>query len=349
MDGDGENAVAGGPGRGAPAGEDARSTSRLAAGCNGDALSVLRCAPGFRATKRVTYTKRGPRIDGYDAGKHFAVGEVAVGGIHELAAALDVVSREPRAFVIRAEPLPGVDRTRCRRLVHSHREDDGTITPPTFREVPCRWVVIDFDKVPGPYRFDPRDGELAAIYCRTLLPPPWHQASYWWGLSSSAGFKPGVRIKLAFWLDRPMLGAELERHLTGCPVDPATHRPVQAIYVAQPILVDVADPIRVRSGIIEDVRNDVQLPELPAEALAGPGKRWVSGQPASVAERRLAALCMAIERAAVGGRHRCLMWAATRAVELDARRAGLDDHEADLARQIKNAFRIGIFGSGAAA
>ena len=94
-------------------------------------------------------------------------------------------------------------------------------------------MVIDFDNVPGPYRFDPRDGELAAIYCRTLLPEPWHRCSYWWGLSSSAGFKAGVRIKLAFWLDRPTLGKELERHLKGCPID-VEHAPGSAADLCGP-------------------------------------------------------------------------------------------------------------------
>ena len=50
------------------------------------------------------------------------------------------------------------------------------------------------------------DGALAAIYCRTLLPKPWQRCAFWWGFSSSAGFRPGIRIKLAFWLSRPVLG-----------------------------------------------------------------------------------------------------------------------------------------------
>jgi hypothetical protein len=279
---------------------------------------------------------------------------------------------DPRAFVVRGELLSGVDPKRCRRLLHPFHEDDGSITPPTFREVPRRWVVIDFDKVPGPYRFDPRDGELAAIYCRTLLPPPWHRASYWWGLSSSAGFKPGVRIKLAFRLDRPALGRELERHLNGCPIDASTLRAVQPIYVARPILMNVADPIRRRTGIEHGSRGTVTLPELPAEAPTSAAathsidarRYYVSGNSEAAACRRLEALCKGIVQAKVGDRHHCLMWAAVRGVELDdalprtaiaaeliaaARRAGLDDDEADLARQIRNRFKIGIFGAEAAA
>ena len=333
-----------------------------------DAVTIARCMPGRRATKLIRGTPDGAvDVQGYDAGKYLAVEVRPVSGLGDLASVLDRVAADPRSYVLRGDLLPGVDPERCRRLLYTH--EDGT--PPTFREVPRRWVVIDFDDVPGPYRFDPRDGELAAIYCRTLLPEAWRRCSYWWGLSSSAGFKPGVRIKLAFWLNRPVLGREIERHLKGCPIDASVFRAVQPIYVARPILVGVADPIRLRTGVEHDRDDAVSLPELAAEAptpapvsRSSDGRRYVSGSTEAVAYRRLAALCGAIERAGLGSRHRCLMWAAARAVELDdaiprpaiaaeliaaARRAGLDDHEADLARQVRNGFKIGIFGAEVAA
>ena len=335
-----------------------------------DVVTIARCAAGHRATKLIRGAQDGDvTIDGYDAGKYLAAETRTLSDLGDLAAVLNKVAADPRAYVMRGELLPDIDPRRCRRLLYTH--EDGT--SPTFREVPRRWAVVDFDDVPGPYRFDPRDGELAAIYCRTLLPEPWRRSSYWWGLSSSAGFKPGVRIKLAFWLDRPTLGKELERHLKGCPIDVSTLRAVQPIYVARPLLVNVADPIRLRTGVEHDILDQVALPTLPAadtaqqplQAMRSPeGRRYVSGSSQDVAERRLDALCRAVERTGVGGRHRCLMWAAARAVELDdalpreaiakeliasARRAGLDDSEADLARQVRNGFKIGIFGAEAAA
>jgi hypothetical protein len=180
-----------------------------------------------------------------------------------------------------------------------------------------------------------------------------------------------VRVKLAFWLDRAATWRELERILAGCPIDASTLRPVQPIFVAQPILVNVVDPIRERSGLEEDIHDAVRLPVTVAEPVAAEsailspaGRRYVSGASQSTAEKRLHALCAAIERANVGGRHRCLIWAAARAVELDdalprehiavelitaARRAGLSDSDSDLQRQVRNGFRIGIFGAEAAA
>lgn len=333
-----------------------------------DSVTVMRCARNRRATKLVTgLPDNSIRVDSYDAGKHAAVTERQVAGIADLAHALEEVSRDPRCLVIRGEPLADINRERCRRLLYKH--EDGT--PPAFHEVPRRWAIIDFDDPPGPYRFDPCDGALAAIYCRSLLPAEWRRCSFWWALSSSAGFKAGVRVKVAFWLDRAANWRELERILAGCPIDASTLRPVQPIFVARPVLVNVADPIRQRSGLEEDIHDAVPLPEAVAEAapaeravLSPTGRRYVSGDNQTVAERRLDALCRAIERSAVGGRHRCLIWAAARAVELDdalprehlamelmaaARRAGLPDSDSDLQRQVRNGFRIGIFGAEAAA
>ena len=286
-----------------------------------DSITIMRCARNRRATKLVTGLPDGSiRVDSYDAGKFAAVAERQVAGIADLALALDEVSLDPRCFVIRGEPLAGINRERCRRLLYKH--EDGT--PPAFREVPRRWAIIDFDDPPGPYRFDPRDGALAAIYCRSLLPPAWRRSSFWWALSSSAGFKAGVRVKVAFWLDRAATWRELERILAGCPIDASTLRPVQPIFVARPILVDVADPIRQRSGFEEDIHDAVPLPELVAEAAPAERAHPVAGRAAlrerrgpDAAQKRLDALCRAIERANVGGRHRCLIWAAARAVELD--------------------------------
>ena len=329
-----------------------------------DAVTVLRCAPGRRATKLITGRPDGSvSVDGYDTGKHFSVEEHPVASIHELAALLDRLSRDTSRFVIRGEPRPDIDRRRCRRLLH--RIPRPGISPPSAR---CRGAGRSSISTtcPGPIA-----SILATASWRRSIAGPccrhWRRCSYWWGLSSSAGFKPGVRIKLAFWLDRPVLGAELERHLKGCPIDASTLRAVQPIYVARPILRGVRDPIARRTGLEQDIHDAVPLPELPAEerpTYSPEDRSYVSGSPQDVAELRLDSLCRAVERAGVGGRHRCLIWAAARAVELDdaiprasiadalidaAKRAGLDDSDADLARQVRNGFKIGIFGTGAAA
>ena len=124
-------------------------------------MTVLRCAPGRRATKLITGCPDGSAsVDGYDTGKHFSVAEHPVASIHELAAVLTRLSQDGSRFVIRGEPLPGVARTDCRRLLYRHEdgrhvdpaclargqdgdglgragrdpEDPGEVVPPTARD-----------------------------------------------------------------------------------------------------------------------------------------------------------------------------------------------------------------------
>lgn len=338
-----------------------------------DAVTVLRCSPGHRATKRWTLDPDTDElsVEGYDAGVWFSVAEHPAGSLEDLAGVIDQCRRDPRAFVILGEPLDGIDRSRTRRLLY--RQPDGV--EPTFRAVARRWLALDFDEVPGPFRFDPADAELAAVYCMSKLPPEFARASFLWQATSSCGFKPGCRVRLWFWLDRPLSTAEADRWLGHCPVDPSVWRPIQPIFTADPILgPGVEDPVVGKRFGIEYDRDDmVTVPELPEPAPEparvapthdAQGRRYISGQPRSVAERRLDALCRGVERAAKGHRHRCLMWAAARAVELDdaipraelaaalvgAMRVHGDitETDADLERQVRNGFKIGVFDLGMA-
>lgn len=334
-----------------------------------DRLTVLRTR-GLPATKTIGLGPDGRLavLASYPNAKRFAARQAPVASLGDLAAALDRARSDE--FVIRGEPRPGLDMNDTVRRLYT---DPLTGEPATFREVPRRWVLLDFDTVRAPEWLDPTVPEDAAAYLRSLLPDDFHTASFWWAYTSSAGIKPGeLRMRLAFWLDQPVGKAFLDRWLADVPVDPSLFRPVQAIYVARPILKGVADPVPRRSGVFVDVDDVVPVPQLPAEEpepMAHPthspdGKRYVSGDDQGTAAKRLAALCRAVEQAAPGGRHRCLMWAAARAVELDdalsrdtiaaeliaaARRAGIDDTDRDLRRQVGNAFKLAIFGQGAAA
>jgi hypothetical protein len=331
-----------------------------------DVLTILRTR-GLPATKTIGLAADGRPavVASYSNAKRLPIREAQVVGLEELAQALDLIGCDE--FIVRGEPLPGTDHADALRRLHP---DPTTGEAATFKEVPRRYVLLDVDGLSGPFGFDPLDGELAAEFARAKLPAGFHRAACWWQLMSSAGIKRGVRIRLAFWLDRPAGQGILERLLAGAPVDGSVFRPVQPVYVAKPILRDgVRDPVPVRSGVLHDTRDVVHVPELLAAApkLVLPahspeGKRYVSDVPASVAQKRLAALCRAVARAARGSRHRTLIWAAARAVELDhalsrsaiaqalfdaARAARLEDSDRDLQRQITNGIRIGAFGTGA--
>jgi hypothetical protein len=231
-----------------------------------DYLTVLRTFGRLLATKTIIVADDGTiSVRPYDEAKHFAAQPVRVMGIAELAAAITRISADRHAFLIRGEPLADTDLRRCRRLAYEDRE---TGDPACFREVPRRWLLLDFDSIERPFMFDPMDGELGAIYLRSLLPPCFHDRSCWWSFTSSAGFSPGLRMRLAFWLDRPVGEPELKRLLGGCPVDASLFRPVQPIYVAPPIIRGARDPVRQRSGYLEDGHDTVAVPELPEPATA---------------------------------------------------------------------------------
>ena len=140
-----------------------------------DFVTILRCAQGKSATKAIHPGKDGPIIGDYNAGLWFSVDMAPVDGIESLAGVLDRTSEDARAFVIRGEPLPDTDLECCRRLLHP--QPDGT--PPTFREEPRRWALLDVDTVPWPPRgreflWNWSTGPLSGTYLRSLLPVEFH-------------------------------------------------------------------------------------------------------------------------------------------------------------------------------
>jgi hypothetical protein len=290
------------------------SGNGAASAANGDArdsLTVLSTLgmveePGGRqrprlATKRIVAGEDGkPIIDTYDDAKHFAVREVPVAGIRDLARILDRLQRCPRAFVIRGAPRPGIDRQRARRLAVQHVDPTtGELLEPTFLARARRWLAVDFDTLPLPGGFDWRDGELAALHLIRHLPGTFAGRSCVWTYTSGAGFKPELRMRLWFWLDRPVSEAEAGRWLAGCPVDRSLYRIVQPHYTAAPILEGLPPPVPRRLGLLEAFADIMPVPELPEpkpavppeppprrrEPGAEPGRRYALAALASEADR----------------------------------------------------------------
>jgi hypothetical protein len=206
----------------------------------------------------------------YDAGALFDVSSRPVSDIYSLNDVLTETSLNPRDFVIRGELKDGVDPRRCPRRLRERADRP----PPTFREVPRWWLILDFDKADPPRFTDWRRGDVSAVALRRLLPPEFHGCSFWWSFSSSSGFKPGAsRMKLGFWLSRPVTGAELGRWLASSPVDHAVFRPIQPIFIASPILRGVESPVPERTGLEQDFRDVVEVPDLREPAPPPPAER----------------------------------------------------------------------------
>ena len=155
---------------------------------------------------------------------------------------------------------------------------------PMFAEEPTRWVLLDFDGV----EFEPdwraaprRDRRLAqAPAARTSSPTPrcWYQATG----GAADPSKPDlggaeVRMRLGFVLSRPLTHDQLEAWLGGVPgLDPCTLRTNQEIYVGRPVFEGgLADPMPVRSGVLEGLEDVVPVPDTLPEPAA---REWRPGE-----------------------------------------------------------------------
>src|SRR5205823_210578 len=103
--------------------------------------------------------------------------------------------------------------------------------------------------------FDPvTQPERAAECVRAKLPSEFHGARCLWRLTSSAGVgkRATISMRLGFWLDRALTGAEAKAWLSSTIVDCAIYTPNQLIYAATPIFKGGrVDRVPKRSGIVE--------------------------------------------------------------------------------------------------
>lgn len=183
-------------------------------------------------------------------------------------------------------------------------------------------IDIAGDADPAP--IDPvTDWALVCRHAVSTLPTEFHPASCWWQMTSSAGIKPGIRLRLWFWLDRPVTDQECKRWLADAPVDRSLYSAVQVHYVARPIFADPADdPVPLRCGWWWRHQNTVAVPDLPEPQPIDPeqavGTRWRDAAPGP--DRRAHAYAdaalRAVSTAPAGTRHPTLMAVATRLYSL---------------------------------
>jgi hypothetical protein len=306
-------------------------------------------------------------IASYGDAALFRVVFLPVCALAELHTALGRLSRYPRTFIIRGEPLPETNLARCRRLLHPHREDDGSITPATFREASRRWLAIDWDSLPVPTGLDWMDDPHGtARHLALLLPPEFAGCGCVVQATSGAGIKPGMRVRSWYLLNRPVTDAEPTRWLRGTPVDRSLYRAVQPHYTAAPVLRDVPDPMPWRVCLVPGERERVPVPPLPEPERPRPTRPAPrdhrEGSPYALAA--LDAECGTVVRANVGDRHAALNRAAFKlarfigtreltAAEVvadllaAARSAGLEDSDAELRRFLRYGLRAGLDRAGA--
>lgn len=200
--------------------------------------------------------------------------ETPVGALQDLGRALVAAAGDPHAVVVRAKPREPIGR----RAIYPEPEY-LEYAEPGLVAVPRRWVGFDMDNIPDAStpEDDPAEQpnwdrppalhmpEVGVAIARHRLPPAFRDASCIWQVTASAGFKPGYRLRLWFWLDAFVTGAELEiwckpaieRGL----LDPVTLRECQEHYIGVRV-IGGADPCPQRWGLAAAAAHEVKVPDI---------------------------------------------------------------------------------------
>jgi hypothetical protein len=248
--------------------ENVKSSSDIA-----DIVTILASLPSYEggerkaATKTITPDGKGGLAitDIYKGTKWWSGHERTVDSIDSFATLLEK-GRDPFAMIVRGRIADGVNRDRMFRRKTTRADGTGTID-----EAEHRWLLIDADSLEAD--FDPfEDVPKTVRYVCDRLPAAFRGVTCWFQFTSGAGIKPGIRIRLAFWLDRA-LGTEDLKLWFGAKADKIRLYPVDLsvfvcshpIYVAHPILATGAwCPLggRPRSGVVRGESDTVVVPTI---------------------------------------------------------------------------------------
>lgn len=202
-----------------------------------DTLTILR-ARGRRLAKLIAADGT---IHGYDRAKTFDISTRSVANLADLGDVLADLLHRPDCAVVRGEPTGPVRKVR--RLLAA---DPATGELPTLRDAPRRWAALDVEGIALPPAVPAADLAACAHLALASLPPVFAEAGCIVQASGSHGFLPDLRLRLWFWCDRPMGGAELKRWLRDTPADLCVFSAAQLIYTAAPVLAAARDPLPVR-------------------------------------------------------------------------------------------------------
>lgn len=242
-----------------------------------DFATILMTAPGYTASKRFVRTASGIEKVDFNAGTWFKVMvPQAVADIVSLSEVLTAIEAFPNMLIIRGAPAEQAYIGAWKRRKGSG--DEGNFfTPPAGRS----WVLIDFDKIEIPKHLSlQRDSVEVCEYLIGLLPAEFHNVSYHWQMSSSAGIGDPRRVSMHiwFWLTKPVPDESMNawaKHVndqarragkaTSNIVDPSLFQHVQPHYTAAPIFEGMPNPFPKRSGLRAKKQDAVDL-ILPATA-----------------------------------------------------------------------------------
>jgi putative DNA primase/helicase len=214
-----------------------------------DHLTIVRCHDSRVLAKRIKGTAEGYEVQAYDEAKTYAWHQMPVESLEDVQLALEQLSRDPHACIIRGEPRAHVGNG---ELVNrrQHQGADGVRGDWDHHHEGRQWVAFDIDG----FRQDaftgthPTEADLKAIVYQAraeTLPPEFNRAACVYRFSSSSGLKgwDKVSLHLWFWLDRRIHDLSWRQWAKDWRVDPALFKAVQPHYTADPLFEAFADPL----------------------------------------------------------------------------------------------------------
>lgn len=193
-------------------------------------------------------------IEDYDRAYQFDLDDLTVRDLADLRELLRDLLYLPDYAVVRAA-IADPGRTRdVRRLLYP---DPNTGDAASLLDVPRRWLALDIDDDDPAENARPSNLERCAELVIGRLPSSFWDRACIVQASAGHGIKPGIRLRLWFWLSRPVGATELKRWLRDTPADPSVFNAVQPIYTAAPIFVGGG------------------ADHLPRRLVFLPGRRWV--------------------------------------------------------------------------
>jgi len=174
-------------------------------------ISVLTAASPNCNTVKTYYIDAQGQLQciNYKKAKHFNYKLVQSQGIEQFSTLLTTLSKQSNAMLIRGLPIPGLPMPTPRPMDNFPEPETGSY-----------WVMIDFDHLPLPEGMNPNSVEAIELTIQKL-PKAFHEASYFYQFSSSAGIlkpdgeplKPGLNVHVFFWFQRPIHGKQLSAYL----------------------------------------------------------------------------------------------------------------------------------------
>lgn len=198
-----------------------------------DSITIFQ-SYGARMTKLI---RPGKPIVGYEDARLFTAAEIPVASLDALRDLLISLAPRPTRFVVRGSLIGGTSAKNIPRRVHPNKE---TGEAPTLRSVARSWLALDMDEVPLPVGADVRDLGMCARAAVALLYPEFHGVRCIAQATSSHGLRPGARLRLWYWLSRPVGDREAKAWLADLPVDASVFGSSQPIFTASPLFSDGA-------------------------------------------------------------------------------------------------------------